>query len=368
MALRSLRIAIIGAGAITREKHLPNLHKIQAADIVGVCNRTRASTDKIGREFRIPILANDWKELVNRSEVDVIWIGTNPHMHKVITLAALDAGKHVFCQARMARNYDEAAAMYHKAIEKSGQVTMICPSPVAMRGDLYVRKLLKEGFIGRLYTVRVQALNSQFADLARPVHWRQQIEINGFNTLALGIYQEIIQRWAGSVKSVQTLAKVFIPTRTVNGSSKRYEVRVPDDLMVLVEFENGAQGTYHFSGVSRFSPSDRIELYGSEGTLAYDVDADKLYGARHPQEKLEEMPVPPELSRTWTVEEDFVNAVRAAQQGQPWQVSPDFYEGLKYMEFVEAVLRSAHDRVPVELPLRNEFTGHLHAADASHTA
>lgn len=355
MALRSLRIAIIGAGAITREKHLPNLHKIQAVEVVAVCNRTRASTEKVGREFRIPILANDWKELVHKSDVDVVWIGTHPHLHKAITLAALEAGKHVFCQARMARDYDEAEAMYHKAIEKPSQVTMICPSPVAMRGDLHVRKLLKDGFIGRLYSVRVQALGAQFADPNTPVHWRQQMEINGFNTLALGIYHEVIQRWVGSARSVQALAKVFMPTRTINGSSKRYEVRIPDDLMVLVEFENRAQGTYHFSGVSRYAPGDNIQLYGSEGTLLYDVAADKLYGARYPQPKLEEMAIPPESERTWTVEQDFINAVRAAQQGQPWQVSPDFYEGLKYMEFVEAVLRSAHARATVELPFKPGF-------------
>jgi hypothetical protein len=55
------------------------------------------------------------------------------------------------------------------------------------------------------------------------------------------------------------------------------------------------------------------------------------------------------------VEQDFVNAVRAAQQGQPWQVSPDFYEGLKYMEFIEAVLRSAHTRCAVDLPFKHGF-------------
>lgn len=352
MALRNIRIGIVGAGSIVREKHLPQLHKLQGVEVVGVANRTRASAEKVGRDFRIPSIANDWKDLITKAEVDVIWIGTNPHMHKAVTLAALEAGKHVFCQARMARNYDEAEAMYHKAIERPHQVTMLCPSPVAMKGDLYVRKLLKEGFIGRLYSVRVQSLGSQFADANVSIHWRQQMEINGFNALTLGIYHEIIQRWVGCARSVQALAKVFINTRTVNGSAKLYEVRIPDDLMVLVDFATGAQGTYHFSGVSRYAPTDKIELYGSDGTLVYDVVADKLFGARAPQEKLEEMPIPPDLSRDWKVEEDFINAVRAAQANQPWQVSPDFYEGLKYMEFVEGVLRSAHTRRAVDLPFQ----------------
>src|SRR5690348_5096950 len=98
MALRSIRIGIIGAGSITREKHLPNLHKIQGVEVVAVSNRTRASSEKVGRDFRIPAVADDWKDIIKKTDVDVVLIGTNPHMHLPVTLAALDAGKHVFCQ------------------------------------------------------------------------------------------------------------------------------------------------------------------------------------------------------------------------------------------------------------------------------
>src|ERR1051325_2500757 len=279
MALRTLRIGMIGAGSIAREKHLPNLHKIAGVEVSAVCNRSRSGSEKVAREFRIPTVVNEWKEIVNRPDIDVVWIAANPHLHMEATIAALDAGKHVFVQARMARTCDEAEAMYHKAVERPNLVTMICPSPVAMRGDLFVRKLLQEGFIGRVYSVRAQSLGAQFADPKSPVHWRQQTEISGFNTLSLGIFHEVIQRWLGMAGRVQALGKAFISTRMVDASSKRYEVRIPDDLMVLVEFENGAQGTYHFSGVSRYASGDKIELWGSEGTLMYDAVADKLSGS-----------------------------------------------------------------------------------------
>lgn len=350
MALRTIRIGIVGAGRVVREKHLPNLHKLAGVEIVAVCNRTRVSSEKVCREFRIPGVVTDWKELVRREDVDVVWIGSTPHMHKPVTVAALEAGKHVFCQSRMARTYDEAEAMYQKAIERPHQVTMLCPSSVALRVDPYVRGLLRQGFLGRLYSVRLRSLSDCFADPHKPLHWSQQAEISGFNTLTLGSYHEVIQRWVGCARSVQALAKVFVPTRTVNGSSKLYEVRIPDDLMVLVDFISGAQGLYHISGVSRYAGGDKIELYGSEGTLVYDVANDALYGARQPQEKLELLTVPAEMERTWTVEQDFINAVRAAQQNQPWHITPDFYDGLKCMEFIEAVVRSAHSRRAVDLP------------------
>lgn len=366
MPLRTIRIGIIGAGSIVRERHFPNLRTIQGVEVVAVCNRTRGSTERVGREFRIPAIANDWKDVISKTDVDVIWVGTNPHMHKPVTVAALDAGKHVFCQSRMARNFDEAEAMYLKAIERPHQVTMLCPSPVAMRVDACVRKLLAEGFIGRLYSVRVQSLSDQFADPKKSIHWRQQTEISGFNALSLGIYHEVMQRWIGCARSVQALGKVFINTRTVNGSPKLYDIRIPDDLMVLVDFVNGAQGSYHFSGVSRHAPGERIELYGSDGTLVYDVTADKLLGARQGQEKLEEITVPPELEGKWKVEQDFIDAVRAAISNQPWHITPDFYEGLKYMEFTEAVIRSIHYRRAIDLPFKQSLSSLGHNGAETH--
>lgn len=347
MSSKTLKIGIIGAGNIVRQRHLPNLKRIEGVEVVVVSNRRRETAEKVARDFNIPRVMDNWQEVVKMPELDIIWIGTTPYMHEPITLAALEAGKHVFCQARMAMNYQQAKNMYQKS-KQTDRVTMLCPPPHGMKGDRFVRKLISEGFLGKLYHVRLTSLSAQFADPDQPVHWRQEIEVSGYNVLALGIYNEVLNRWVGYTRSVQANNKVFIPTRIHPETGKPYTIRIPDSVTILAELENGAQGIYHLSGVARFAPSDTIELYGSEGTLIYHIQGDTILGAQKGDKELKTLAIPKELEKSWTVEQDFIDAVREGKS-----VSPDFYEGLRYMEFVEAVARASETGHRITLPLES---------------
>jgi predicted dehydrogenase len=347
MSQKTLKIGIIGAGGIVRQRHLPNLKKIEGVEIVAVSNRRRESAEKVAQDYQIPQVIGDWKQLIAMPELDIVWIGTTPYMHEPLTLAALDAGKHVFCQARMAMNYQQARSMYQRS-QKTDRVTMLCPPPHGMKGDQFVRKLISEGFLGKLYHVRLTSLSAQFADPALPVHWRQEIEVSGYNILALGIYNEVLNRWVGYTKSVQANNHVFIPTRTHPEIGKPYTVRIPDSTTILTELENDAQGVYHLSGVARFAPSDIIEMYGGDGTLVYHIRDDTVMGAQKGDKELRALPIPKELEKSWTVEQDFIDAVREKKP-----VSPNFYEGLRYMEFVEAVSRAHETGQRIRLPLES---------------
>jgi predicted dehydrogenase len=88
-------------------------------------------------------------------------------------------------------------------------------------------------------------------------------------------------------------------------------------------------------------------MYGGEGTLVYDFDDDTLYGGSPGDDELSEIPIPEEEAYEWTVEADFVDAIRNG--GSP---RTTFREGVKYMEFSEAVCRSAETGGKIELPLR----------------
>ncbi|HUZ18670.1 MAG TPA: Gfo/Idh/MocA family oxidoreductase, partial [Spirochaetia bacterium] len=105
---KSLRIGIVGAGRNTRSRHIPGLRAIPGVEISAVCNRTRESSERAARELGIPRVYPTWEELVRAEEVDAVVIGTWPYMHCPITVAAIEAGKHVLCEARMAMNGAEA--------------------------------------------------------------------------------------------------------------------------------------------------------------------------------------------------------------------------------------------------------------------
>src|SRR6476620_5400428 len=110
-----LRIGIIGAGGIVKSRHLPALRRIEGVEVVAVSNRSRDSGGAGAREWSIPEVTTDWRALVARDDLHAILIGTWPYTHAEMSIAALDAGKHVFCQARMARNAAEAREMARAA-------------------------------------------------------------------------------------------------------------------------------------------------------------------------------------------------------------------------------------------------------------
>src|SRR5690242_5681650 len=115
MAQPKLRIGLIGAGKNTRARHIPGLRAIAGVEITAVCNRRPPSTLAAAREFAIPRTHEHWQDVVADPDIDAIVIGTWPYLHCAITLAALEAGKHVLTEARMALNAAEAHRMLEAA-------------------------------------------------------------------------------------------------------------------------------------------------------------------------------------------------------------------------------------------------------------
>jgi predicted dehydrogenase len=327
-----LRIGIVGAGGIVRTRHLPALKKHPDAEIVAVSNSTYESSEKFCQE-NLPQATpmRNWADLLALPDLDVIWIGTPPYMHSAVTISALEAGKHVFCQARMSMDLAEAEEMLAASKRYPELVTMLCPPPYGLRGDLLIKKLLAENFVGRPHHVRLQSRNANFLNPEAPAHWRQKIEISGLNVLTLGIYVEVMQRWLGSITGVFARGKILQPLR------QGYEVIIPDVLNVLCQFEDGAEGVLEFSGVDSFGRGDRLEIYGDQGTLIYDFTNDVIEGGKVGNEKLQAMEIPGELESGWRVEEDFLNAVKSKGRVRP---HPDFEEGVRYMRVVQAVADS----------------------------
>src|SRR3954466_15705941 len=223
-----LRIGIVGAGSIVRTRHLPALKKHPDAEIVAVSNSTYESSEKFCEE-NVPQATpmRNWADLLALPDLDIIWIGTPPYMHSAVTVSALEAGKHVFCQARMSMDLQEAQEMLATPRPYPEQVAMLCPPPMGMRGDLVVKKLFDENYLGEPHHVRLQSFTSAYLNPEAPPHWRQRIEISGLNVLALGIYVEVLQRWLGDIAGVFARGKIIVPQR------QGYEIIVPDLLNVV---------------------------------------------------------------------------------------------------------------------------------------
>jgi predicted dehydrogenase len=349
-----LRIGLIGAGGNTRARHIPGLRAIADVEIVAVCNRRPESTREAAREFGIPRTYDAWQDLVRDADIDAVVIGTWPYLHAPITLAALDAGKHVLTEARMCMNAEEARAMLTAARRHPKLVTQIVPSPFGLEGHAVMRELIDGRFLGELREVSVVHRTAALADPTAPLHWRQDAALSGFNMLTLGILHETLTRWVPQPVRVLAQVHAFIASRTDPASGARRAVGTPDSVQVLTELPGGARGAYQFSGVTPFGQEASITLLGNEGALRYDLLAGRISGATTtkggrpgPVTELPEIPIPPGKAGGWRCEAEFVEAIR---DGTPVRFT-DFASGVAYMEFTEAVARSAQFGAAVKLPL-----------------
>lgn len=345
MVEQAVRIGIVGLGGIVRQRHIPGLNTIPGVSLVAVSNSTPASTERAAQEFAIGRTFQRWQDLVTAEGIDAVVIGTPPYLHRQVSLAALDAGKHVFCQARMGMTAADARLMLAGA-ERSDRTTMLCPPPHYMRGDKVMRRLIAGGYLGDLYHLNVRSYSDEYVDPGAPLHWRQNGAISGVNTLNVGMLAEVTGRWVGDARRV--VARAFTATPERLGQDGRMQrVDRPDAITVAADLARGGLGSFLFSGVARQPGMNSIELYGSAGTLKYGFQADRILGARSGEPELREIPITPQEARAWTVEADFIAAIRSGRRDP----EPSFADGVRYVEFTEAVFRSADTGAAVELPL-----------------
>lgn len=342
-----IRIGIVGAGANTRARHLPLLHQLPGVTIAAVCNRRPESTRQVAAEFDIPQTFARWEELVRSPDVDAVVIGTWPNLHAPVSIAALEAGKHVLCEARMAMDAAEAHRMLAAARAHPDRVAQVVPAPFSLRVDPMVQDLIRQGYLGELLVANVRGVGNAFIDRQSPLHWRQDVRRSGRNILSLGIWHETLARWVGQASRVWARTRCFVAARVDPETGERVPARIPDHVDIIADLENGAQANYQFSAVEGLGGHSGISLFGTEGSLVFDGDHDLLLGGRRGDTALAEIPVPPEREGRWRVEEEFINAIRGREAVR----LTTFEEGVRYMEFTEAVWRSAERGCAVTLPL-----------------
>ena len=147
---KTIRVGFIGAGGNTRLHHIPKLKAQPGVELVAVANRTKESGERVAREFGIARVHGDWREIVQAKDVDAVCIGTWPYTHCEMTLAALAAGKHVLCEARMAMNAAEGRRMLDAARRAPSLVSQLVPAPHTLEVDPTIQRLLAEGYLGEV--------------------------------------------------------------------------------------------------------------------------------------------------------------------------------------------------------------------------
>jgi predicted dehydrogenase len=330
----ALRIGLIGAGANTRDRHIPGFLSCPEVAVIAVANRSRASATAVAERFGIERVYDTPAELLADHDVDAVCIGTWPYRHRDFTVAALAAGKHVLCEARMAGNLDDALAMADAASRAPGLVAQLVPAPFDFRLGPTITRMIAQGELGDIYEVTVTSLNGAGIDPGTPLHWRQRSDYSGKNVMNLGILQETVQRWLGDTTRVVAHGAITVPERLDPETGQSRAVDIPDSYTVAAEMACGACATYHVSAVAPGAPPAGISVYGSRATIHWTMDGRARFIAR----TAEPVELEPDAGtdRGWQVESDFVRSIR---DGAPVTLT-SFPDGVKYMRFIDAAWES----------------------------
>jgi predicted dehydrogenase len=149
---QQIRIGLIGAGQIGTH-HLEKYAKIADAKLVAVADVSEAAARKASEKFSIPSVFSDFKQLLKVDEIDAVDVCLHNNLHSPVTIAALKAGKHVYCEKPMAGSYIDAKAM-RDAANKTGKKLHIQLSTLYSQEHKTARRLIQDGALGKVYYAR----------------------------------------------------------------------------------------------------------------------------------------------------------------------------------------------------------------------
>ncbi len=289
----AMRVAIIGTGFMgTMHAHAwRTAHRFFGLDatpeIAVLVGRDAARTADAAREFGALAASTDWREVVERSDIDVVDICTPGDTHAEITLAALAAGKHVLCEKPLANSVADAERMVAAAAA--------APNLVAMCGFSYrrtpalslARELIAAGRLGEIRHVRAQYLQDWLSDPDAPFTWRLDRERAGSGALGdIGAHSIDTAQWLTGepITAVSAITRTFVTDRpelteqvglggrATDGAARR-EVTVDDAAAFTATFAGGAMGVFEATRMATGRRNaNRIEINGTLGSVSFDFE------------------------------------------------------------------------------------------------
>jgi predicted dehydrogenase len=334
--------------------HLPNLKSHPHAHIAAICGRNRVRAQEMADKYGIPAVYTDYHEMLEQANLDAVVITVPDALHFEMAMEALGAGLHVLCEKALALNGQQARAMAEKA-EAAGVKHMTFFTNRWEPAYRYLRQLVAEGYIGRPYLCQLRYLggygrNGRYG-------WRFDAQ-HGTGILGdLGSHMIDLAHWlVGDIRRVS--AKIATLVEHAGPDGQALSTPANDSALLTLEFVNGACGTIAVSAVTHLAERgqhQQLSLYGEAGTLEVDftfLDT-QIRGARKDQTQFEAMTIPDEF---WTGVDrslPFFDQVFMAFQTQPigdrqfidailanQPVSPDFSDGLKVQEVIDAAFES----------------------------
>ena len=363
MAGGTIKVGVIGVG-YGAAVHIPGFQS-EGAEVLAVCTRREERAKEAAEKFVIPHVFTDYQQMLEMKELDAISVVSPVNLHHPMTMAALEAGKHVLCEKPFSTDQAKAREMWQKA-RATGLTAMIGHEFRFASARMRVKELIDEGYIGPLQTVIMSLVNGPRRGFSlRPMGNRDDAAQGGGFLWSLGShYIDCLRHWFGEVESVSGQVFNHYPERTRPGSDEIVKVTADDAFQFVLRFANGGWATMTSSTVAPCGPGARVEIYGRDGTLVTPHVGNgtnppahgTILGAKLGDERLANLPIPDRLQPFADDRDDrlmpFRLMVREFLRGieEGTSPAPDFYDGYRCQQVLDAVRESSATGRVVHIP------------------
>ena len=357
MAANPVRIGFIGAnGRWGPSAHAPALQRLPQVELYAVCTAHADTAQAAADKYGVKRAYSDVKAMSADPQVDVALVAVRVPAHYALSKAAIEAGKHVYCEWPLGADTAEAEALAALARQKNVK-TMVGLQRRASPAYMYLRELVKDGYVGQVLSVHMTHMGSGV--LTRPSDRTWQRDVNlGANTLTItfGHSMDALCMVAGELAEVSAVVATQIPQWFETDTRKYVDVTSPDNVMLAGRLEGGALVSVHL-GVNPYHGSGyRLEIYGKEGTLMMVGGGDagqetkrQILGGKKDDKALLELPVPERFKR---VPEEVRGLGPAYDVGQMWvqfaeairsggSVEADFDHAVRRHRMLDAIRRAS---------------------------
>ena len=359
MADNKIGLGIVGASASYgwgMRAHLPAFLNLPEYDLAAVCTTRQETAEESAKTYGARKAYWDYRELVADPEIDVVDVCVRAPSHYEVAMAALEAGKHVFCEWPLGANSAQADEMASLA-EARGVRTMVGLQSRYAPSFQRFRQLVQEGYLGRTVSANMTMF---LPGLGRPrpeaAVWSTQREAGAHTlSIATGHALDVFLWCLGELVEVSASVTTRMPQLPVADTGRIIDVTSPDNVSLFGRTVDGAVVSAHVASVPWHGTAFRMEAYGTEGTLVaspsqmVEMVDPVLRGARGSDQAMEVLSPPAELR--WTPPEvpDGV-AVNMAQmfrrfaeaiRGENVDAHPDFREAARRHHTLDALQRAA---------------------------
>jgi predicted dehydrogenase len=345
------RIGVIGLGFGT-QVYVPAFRS-EGWEVAALSSRTRDKLAKAAQAAGVADIHTDPMEMIRRRDLDAIAVVTPPGSHCELSVAALEAGKHVLCEKPFAMNAAEAQRMVDAA-RRSGKTAMVGHEFRHTPQRAYIKSMLDSGAIGRFTMCTIELYLDRFVTAeARPLTWFAYKRDGGGVLGALGShYIDGLRHWFGEVTKVTGKLSTLRPDLVDPASGAIVKAETDDTFHFLLEFANGGMASMNASFAATPARGARIVVMGERGTFIAEQPGpnpmeDGVVIASRDGAALKPLPTPAQYT-PFTDDRDhrlmaFRLLVRDFTRGveQGASPAPNFVDGLKCQEVLDAVRESS---------------------------